>query len=79
MDQLNSMTLPEFLDALAEQEAANGNDINAAYYRERALQWSRDQILLGHAQTQISDLTDRLQHIAEHAASPHAAPGHATR
>lgn len=67
MDTLNSMTGPEFLDALADQEAANGNDINAATFRERALQWKRDRILLDRLTADNDNLTTRLQHIAEHA------------
>lgn len=67
MDTLNSMTGPEFLDALADQEAANGNDINAATYRERAGQWARDRRLIDSLALTVGNLTARLQHIAEHA------------
>ncbi len=67
MDTLNSMTGPEFLDALADQEAANGNDINAATYRERAAQWARDRRLIDSLALTVGNLTTRLQHIAEHA------------
>lgn len=33
---------PDFLDAVADAEEANGNTINAAVFRERAKQWQRD-------------------------------------
>lgn len=41
-DQLHGLTGPDFLDHVADAEAANGNDINAAVYRERSLAWQRD-------------------------------------
>lgn len=33
---------PEFLRAVADKEAALGNEINAAEYRRRASQWQAD-------------------------------------
>jgi len=33
---------PDFLDSVADAEAANGNDINASEYRRRAKQWRQD-------------------------------------
>lgn len=33
---------PDFLDAVADAEEANGNTINAAEFRRRAKQWQQD-------------------------------------
>lgn len=61
---------PEFLDAVADAEAAKGNDINAQAYRERAAQWSNDRQRLRDAQQRIDDLTHQLDNVrrAAHAA-----------
>lgn len=44
MFNVKSATLdgPDFLNAVADAEEANGNAINAAEFRERAKQWQRD-------------------------------------
>ena len=34
---------PDFLDAVADAEEANGNLINAAEYRRRARQWANER------------------------------------
>lgn len=39
-DQLSG---PDFLDAVANAELADGNEINAATYRQRAKQWREEQ------------------------------------
>lgn len=36
------LTGPDFLDSVADAEAANGNDINASHYRSRSQAWQRD-------------------------------------
>lgn len=63
--QLNStaMSGPEFLDALATAEAANGNDINADIYRQRSVQWHNDQRELQRVQQRCQDLEDKLADI----------------
>lgn len=33
---------PDFLDSVADAEAANGNEINASEYRRRAKEWRKD-------------------------------------
>ena len=40
---LNLLDGPDFLDAVADAEEANGNHINAAEYRRRARQWSNER------------------------------------
>lgn len=63
-----AMSGPEFLDAVADQEAANGNDVNAGVWRDRALQWKQDQLVrqqaeaeLQHARDQLADIRRTLQ------------------
>jgi hypothetical protein len=43
-DRLHGLTGPDFLDKVADAEAANGLDINAAVYRERSREWQRTSI-----------------------------------
>ncbi len=66
--QYESLTGPEFLDAIAQQSAAQGLDINAACFRERGQQWARERTELDHLRTRADDLEARLAHIADHAA-----------
>lgn len=42
-DQPQGLTGPEFLDSVADAEASNGLDINAAAYRSNADIWRRDR------------------------------------
>lgn len=67
--QYETMTGPEFLDAVAQQSTAQGLDINAAAYRERAAQWQRDQQERDQQRARADDLEARLAHIADHAAN----------
>lgn len=39
---------PDFLEAYAEQQLANGNEINAAEFRRRARQWREDLATRDH-------------------------------
>lgn len=48
---------PDFLDAVADAEAAQGNDINAAEYRRRARQWRQGE----HAREQLDQTVDQLR------------------
>lgn len=43
MQETEFLDGPDFLEAVANAEAANGNDINAAEYRKRARQWRVSQ------------------------------------
>ncbi|GAB3305794.1 hypothetical protein [Luteimonas notoginsengisoli] len=69
----NALSGPDFLEAVAEQEAANGNDVNAHIFRERALQWKALEQQFSRLAAANDDMSSRLQHIAEHATS---APAH---
>lgn len=61
---LTAMSGPDFLEHVADAEAANHNDINAQIYRDRAAQWKQDQQLLLQEQLRAQDLQDRLDAIA---------------
>lgn len=63
MDTLSSISGPDFLDKLADQETVNGNDINAAYFRDRARQWRLDLVDLREASSRVADLEARLADI----------------
>lgn len=63
----NTLSGPDFLDAVAEQEAANGNDINADAFRYRAEQWKALEQQFARLSAANDDMTARLQHIADHA------------
>lgn len=63
MDTINSMTGPDFLERVADQELGNGNEINAAAFRDRARQWRLDQVDLREARERVVDLEARLADI----------------
>ncbi len=63
MDTISSISGPDFLDALARQETVNGNDINAAAFRDRARQWRLDEVDLREAQARVADLEAALADI----------------
>lgn len=58
-----AMSLAEFLDSVADQEAANGNDTNAEIWRQRALQAKQQEVQLQQSQQHLRDATDRLADI----------------
>lgn len=63
MPQLNALPGPDFLEAVADAEAANGNDVNAHEYRRRAAEWRRDLRVLKTTQVDLQAANDSLQHI----------------
>lgn len=63
MDTISSISGPDFLEAVARQETVNGNDINAAAFRERANQWRPDEVDLREAKARVADLEARLADI----------------
>jgi hypothetical protein len=71
----NTLSGPDFLDAVAEQEAANGNDVNADIFRNRALQWKLLEQQFARIAAANDDMSARLQHIADHAANVAAHSG----
>jgi len=64
MDNLTRMSGPEFLDAVADAEAANDNLINADTYRTRALEWARVERQLRELQEERDRLREQLAAVA---------------
>lgn len=63
MDTITAMSGPDFLERVADVELGNGNEINAAAFRDRARQWRLDQVDLRQAQARVADLEARLADI----------------
>ena len=63
MPQLNALSGPDFLEAVADAEAANGNDVNAVEYRRRAAEWRHDLRELEATQIDLQAANDSLQRI----------------
>lgn len=61
MSDLADYTHPDFLDRLAEQESANGNDINAAALRRAHQAWKRDREQLLEEQSITTPLRDHIR------------------
>ena len=59
-----AQSLPEVLDAVADQEEGLGNGINAGIYRERALQARSMERRLQQIEGELGDATLRLADIA---------------
>lgn len=70
---IHSLSGPDFLAAVAEDEASRGNDINADVYRARARQWAAEQVALEDAQTALAKATRRQAQVrpeSRHAITP---------
>ena len=52
---------PDFLDAVANAEAANGNEINAAEYRRRARQWRDAEQAREKLQETVEQLREQIR------------------
>lgn len=63
MDTTNSISGPDFLERVADVELANGNEINAAAFRDRARQWRLDLVDLREAQGRVTGLEAALADI----------------
>jgi hypothetical protein len=63
--QLNetAMNGPEFLDALADQHRAQGLDVNAGIFRDRAVEWSTDKRTIASQAAELQNLRDRLNDV----------------
>ncbi|HVI60095.1 MAG TPA: hypothetical protein VM619_14650 [Luteimonas sp.] len=61
--QYNAMPGPDMLEAIADQEAANGNEVNANEFRRRAGEWREDLRTLERVQIELQAANDSLQHI----------------
>jgi hypothetical protein len=53
-------TTPDFLDRLADQELANGNEVNAAALRRAHTAWKRDREALHEEQAANAPLRRRV-------------------
>lgn len=60
---------PDFLEHVADAEAANGNHIHAAEYRRRARQWRDDQLALSRSSDSVADLQRRIDAIGQQIAA----------
>ncbi len=58
-----SMSAAEFLDCVADQEAANGNDVNAEIYRTRAFQVKAQELELQNTRAELQSARDKLADI----------------
>lgn len=63
MYNATAMSGPEFLEAVAEAERGNSNDINADIYRQRAHEWAQDKRLIDNLRQQLQAAQDRLAEI----------------
>jgi hypothetical protein len=69
-DQPEPLSGPDFLDAVADSNAASGLDVNAAEFRRRAQQWRADQKRLADleqtataGQATLNDLRQRINQV----------------
>lgn len=68
MFHATAMSGPEFLDAVADAEAAQCNDINADAYRQRALEWAQDKLTIAQLEADLQAANDRLADVRRAAA-----------
>lgn len=68
MRHATAMSGPEFLDAVADAESANNNDINADIYRRRALEWAQDKRTIASLRDELQAANDRLDEVRRAAA-----------
>ena len=61
--QRTAMSVADFLDSVADQEAANGNDTNADIYRTRALEAKAQERALQQTQAELQSARDKLADI----------------
>ena len=59
-DHPETLSGPDFLDAIADAESGEGRHINGHAYRERAKQWRQDQQALEKATNAQAELERRL-------------------
>lgn len=52
---------PDFLDSMASQSAANGLDINAAEFRQRARDWQADIARADQLDARVAELERQLR------------------
>ena len=64
---LTAISGPELLDQMADAEESAGQHINAAHYRERALQWAQLERRVADLEAENSALAQRLSRIRDSA------------
>lgn len=65
-ESINTLSGPDFLEAVADAESANGLEINAETYRNRAGDWKRDQQTIRELRTALDRATSQLIEDARH-------------
>jgi hypothetical protein len=68
MSDYQQFSGPDFLDAVAQAEAASGLTVNAAEYSRRAEEWKRDRTELELAQSMVDTLTRAIEQKTRNAA-----------
>ena len=63
MCHATAMNGPEFLEAVANAERGNGNDINADVYDQRAGEWKLDKRTIVHLREELQSANDRLAEV----------------
>jgi hypothetical protein len=53
---------PDFLDAVADAERAQGNDINAAAYEQRAKEWRAERAEERRKREEVEQLLETIAH-----------------
>ncbi len=61
MTDNHRLTGPDFLDAMANQNAASGLDVNAAEFRQRARDWQADLQRMEALEAQVCHLQRQLR------------------
>lgn len=61
--QYNALPGPDFLEAVADQEAANDNDVNAAEFRKRASEWRQDLRVIEQFEQQATPKCQRASEV----------------
>lgn len=63
MNPYSNLPGPDFLDAVAEAELHNGNEINHREFKGRARQWQDDRLRVAQLEHENSELKSRLSRI----------------
>lgn len=63
MNPYTGLPGPDFLQAVAEAELQNGNEINFSEFKRRAIQWQDDQLRMVQLERDKSELLERLNRI----------------
>ncbi|WP_298580502.1 hypothetical protein [uncultured Luteimonas sp.] len=61
MTDTHRLTGPDFLDAMANQNAASGLDVNAAEFRQRGRDWQADLQRIEALEAQVAHLQRQLR------------------